>query len=158
MPTTPNWRLSYVQLAIADTEAEIAGRQNTKLKSLVAALKTAITADAAALDEVIKVAADLRAKQAELKKASAAIDDQVNKISTKLGAVRAEQGDKTAAAVAGYAADRDPERGRRAAAGRRAGMVDRRQRVRPDPQHDRPDAIACRGRARRADPGRRVAR
>ena len=91
--------LSYAQLAIADTEAELAGANDAKLKALVAALKTAITADAAALDEVIKVAADLRARQAELKKASAAIDDHVNKINAKLGTVRAEQGDKTAAAV-----------------------------------------------------------
>jgi methyl-accepting chemotaxis protein len=91
--------LGNVQLAIADTEAEIAGTAETKLKSLVTALKTAVAADAAALDEVVKVAGDLRARQAELVKASAAIDEQVNKISTKLGAVRAEQGEKTAAAV-----------------------------------------------------------
>ena len=69
------------------------------MKALVTALKAAVTADAAALDEVIKVAGDLRAKQADLVKASAAIDEQVNKISTRLGAVRAEQGEKTAAAV-----------------------------------------------------------
>jgi methyl-accepting chemotaxis protein len=91
--------LSYVQMAIADTEAEIAEAGDAKLKALVAALKTAIAADAAALDEVIKVAGDLRSRQAELKKASAVIDDQVNKINAKLGAMRAEQGDKTAAAV-----------------------------------------------------------
>ncbi len=91
--------LTYAQLAIADTEAEIAGTGEAKLKSLVAALKAAITSDAAALDEVVKVAGDLRAKQADLVKASAAIDEQVNKINTKLGALRAEQGEKTAAAV-----------------------------------------------------------
>src|SRR5437667_8056516 len=91
--------LTYAQLAIADTEAEIAGTGEAKLKSLVAALKAAITAGAGALDEVVKVAGDLRAKQADLVKASAAIDEQVNKINTKLGAVRAEQGEKTAAAV-----------------------------------------------------------
>ena len=91
--------LGNVQLAIADTEAEIAGTAETKLKSLVTALKTAVAADAAALDEVVKVAGDLGSKQAELVKASAAIDEQVNKISTKLGGVRAEQGEKTAAAV-----------------------------------------------------------
>jgi HAMP domain-containing protein len=100
--------LGNVQLAIADTEAEIAGTAETKLKSLVTALKAAVTADAAALDEVVKVAGDLRAKQAELMKASAAIDEQVNKISMKLGAVRAEQGEKTAAAVQHTAADGDP--------------------------------------------------
>ncbi len=93
--------LRYAQLAIADTEAEIAGTgpEDAKLKSLVAALKTAITADAAALDEVVKVAGDLRTRQAELMKASAAIDEQVSKINQKLGTVRAEQGEKTAAAV-----------------------------------------------------------
>lgn len=91
--------LSYVQMALADTEAEIAEAGDNKLKALVAGLKTAIAADAAALDEVIKVAGDLRTRQAELKKASAVIDDQVNKINVRLGTVRAEQGDKTAAAV-----------------------------------------------------------
>ncbi len=91
--------LTYAQLAIADTEAEIAGTSEPKLKSLVTALKTAITADGAALDEGIKVAGDLRAKQADLVKASAAIDEQVNRINQKLGTVRAEQGGKTAASV-----------------------------------------------------------
>jgi methyl-accepting chemotaxis protein len=91
--------LMYAQNAIADSEAEITGAGDAKLKSLVSALKTAIVADAAALDEVTKVAGDLRAKQADLAKASAAIDDEVNKINQKLGRVRAEQGEKTAAAV-----------------------------------------------------------
>jgi len=91
--------LMYAQNAIADTEAEIAGTGEPKLKSLVTALKTAIAADAAALDEVTKVAGDLRAKQADLAKASATIDDEVNKINQKLGRVRAEQGEKTASAV-----------------------------------------------------------
>jgi methyl-accepting chemotaxis protein len=91
--------LRYAQNAIADTEAEIAGTAEVKLKSLVAALKTAVTADAAALDEVVKVAGDLRATQADLAKASATIDDEVNKINQKLGTVRAEQGEKTASAV-----------------------------------------------------------
>jgi methyl-accepting chemotaxis protein len=91
--------LMYAQNAIADSEAEITGPGDAKLKSLVSALKTAIVADAAALDEVTKVAGDLRAKQADLAKASAAIDGEVNKINQKLGRVRAEQGEKTAAAV-----------------------------------------------------------
>jgi methyl-accepting chemotaxis protein len=91
--------LGYARNAIADTEAEIAGTGEVKLKSLVAALKTAIAADAAALDEVIKVAGDLRARQADLAKASAMIDDEVNKINQKLGTVRAEQGERTASAV-----------------------------------------------------------
>jgi methyl-accepting chemotaxis protein len=91
--------LMYAQNAIADSEAEIAGPGDAKLKSLVAALKTAIAADVAALDEVTRVAGDLRAKQADLAKASTAIDDEVNKINQSLGRVRAEQGEKTAAAV-----------------------------------------------------------
>jgi methyl-accepting chemotaxis protein len=93
--------LNYAELAIADTEAELAGTGtgDAKVKSLVTALKAAITADAAALNDVIKVAGDLRAKQADLVKASAAIDEQVNKINQRLGKVRAEQGQKTAAAV-----------------------------------------------------------
>jgi methyl-accepting chemotaxis protein len=94
--------LSYAQLAIADTEAEITAAGSAgdaKLKSMVTALKTAITADTTALDEVIKVAADLRARQSDLMKASAAIDQQVNRINQKLGTVRAEQGEKTAASV-----------------------------------------------------------
>jgi methyl-accepting chemotaxis protein len=91
--------LMYAEKAIADSEVEIAGTGDAKLKLLVGALKTAISADAAALDEVIKVAGDLRARQADLVKASATIDDEVNKINQKLGTVRAEQGEKTAAAV-----------------------------------------------------------
>jgi methyl-accepting chemotaxis protein len=91
----------YAQLAITDTEAEMAGTGagDAKLKSLVAALKAAITADSAALGEVVKVAGDLRAKQADLAKASAAIDEQVNKINQSLGTARSEQGEKTATAV-----------------------------------------------------------
>jgi methyl-accepting chemotaxis protein len=92
--------LSYAQGAIADAEAEVAAGSDAKLKALIAALKVTITADAAALDDVMKVAADLRAKQAELTKASAAIDAQVNRINQQLEAVRAEQGGKTASAVA----------------------------------------------------------
>ncbi len=92
--------LTYAQGAIADAEAEVASGSDAKLKALIAALKTTITADAAALEDVMKVAADLRAKQAELMKASAAIDEQVNRINQQLGAVRAERGGKTASAVA----------------------------------------------------------
>lgn len=91
--------LANAQAAIADSETEIAGTNATKLKSLVAALKAAIAADATALNEVIKVAGDLHAKQADLAKASAAIDTEVDKINQKLNAVRTEHGQKTAAAV-----------------------------------------------------------
>ncbi|MGJ5208109.1 methyl-accepting chemotaxis protein [Bradyrhizobium sp. HKCCYLR20261] len=90
----------YVKLALADSEAELAGVDDAKLKGLIAALKEAVTADAAALEDVIKVTADLRAKQAELVKASAAIDEQVGRINRQLGAARAEQGAKTGVAVA----------------------------------------------------------
>ncbi len=89
----------YAKLAIADTEGEIAGVDDAKLKALVAALKEALTADAAALEEVIKVAADLRAKQAELAKASASIDTQVSQINRQLGTARAEQAARTGVAV-----------------------------------------------------------
>ncbi|WP_315763328.1 MULTISPECIES: HAMP domain-containing methyl-accepting chemotaxis protein [unclassified Bradyrhizobium] len=91
--------LSYAQAALGDAEAELAPTAEAKLKSLVTALKAALTADAAALEEVIKVAADLRAKQADLSKASLAIDGQVDRINQRLGVVRAEQGDRTAASV-----------------------------------------------------------
>jgi methyl-accepting chemotaxis protein len=93
--------LTYAELAIADTEAEMAGAgaDDAKLKALVTALKTVMTADRAALDDVIKVAGDLRAKQADLAKASAAIDAQVSKINERLGSVRSERGAKTAASV-----------------------------------------------------------
>jgi methyl-accepting chemotaxis protein len=90
----------YAQAAITDAEAEVSAGSNAKLKALIAALKATITADAAALDDMMKVAADLRAKQAELSKASAAIDAQVNRINQQLGKLRAEQGAKTASAVA----------------------------------------------------------
>jgi methyl-accepting chemotaxis protein len=93
--------LGYAQNAIADTEAEIAGTADVKLKSLVTALKTAIASDSAALDEVSTVARELGARQADLVKASAAINDEVNKINQTLGALRAEQAEKTRAAVAG---------------------------------------------------------
>jgi len=93
--------LTYAELAIADTEAEMAGAgaDDAKLKALVTALKTVMTADRAALDDVIKVAGDLRAKQADLAKASAAIDAQVSKINERLGAGRSQRGAKTAASV-----------------------------------------------------------
>jgi methyl-accepting chemotaxis protein len=89
----------YAKLAAADTETEMAGVDDAKLKPLVTALKEALTADAAALEEVSKVASDLRAKQAELGKASAAIDVQVGRINQLLGTARAEQAAKTGVAV-----------------------------------------------------------
>jgi methyl-accepting chemotaxis protein len=92
--------LANAQNVIAATETEIASTNEPKLKSLVAALKGELTADATALEDVIKVAAELRTRQAELVKASTAIEEQVNKINQRLGTARAEHGDKTALAVA----------------------------------------------------------
>ncbi len=92
--------LANTQAVIAATETEIAPTNEPKLKSLVTALKAELSADATALEDVIKVAGELRAKQTELTKASTAIEEQVNKINQRLGVVRAEHGSKTAAAVA----------------------------------------------------------
>jgi methyl-accepting chemotaxis protein len=91
--------LTYAQAAVADAEAEIASTEEPRLKALVAALKAIFAADTSALDEVIKVASDLRARQADLVKASTAIDEQVNRINQTLEKMRAEQGNKTAVAV-----------------------------------------------------------
>uniref|UniRef100_UPI00291608FB methyl-accepting chemotaxis protein n=1 Tax=Bradyrhizobium sp. SZCCHNR31011 TaxID=3057453 RepID=UPI00291608FB len=91
--------LANAQAVVAATETEIAPTSEAKLKMLVAALKAELTADAAALDEVVKAASDLRSKQAELVNASTAIEEQVHRINQRLGAMRAEQGDKTAVAV-----------------------------------------------------------
>jgi len=93
--------LAHAERAIADTEAEIAGLDEPKLKSLVAALKATLAADAAALDEVTKAAADLRTRQAELMKASTTIDEQVSNINQRLEEVRAEKGSQTGLAVQG---------------------------------------------------------
>ena len=91
--------LANAQAVVAATEAEIASADEPKLKMLVTALKAELTADAAALEDVIKVASELRAKQAELARASTTIEDQVNRINQTLGTVRAAQADKTAVAV-----------------------------------------------------------
>jgi methyl-accepting chemotaxis protein len=93
--------LAHAERAIADTESEIAGLDEPKLKSLVAALKATLAADAAALDEVTKAAADLRTRQAELMKASTTIDEQVSNINQRLEEVRAEKGSQTGLAVQG---------------------------------------------------------
>ncbi|MGJ5175478.1 methyl-accepting chemotaxis protein [Bradyrhizobium oligotrophicum] len=89
----------YARLAIADSEAEIAGVDDAKVKALMAALKDALTADEAALEEVTKFSSDLRAKQAGLTKASAAIDADVGRINQQLAAARAEQGARTGVTV-----------------------------------------------------------
>ncbi|WP_456716875.1 methyl-accepting chemotaxis protein [Bradyrhizobium sp. USDA 4353] len=89
----------YAKLAVADTEVELATVDDAKLKALVAALKDALTADNAAFEDVMKIAADLRAKQAELARVTTAIEAQVTQINKQLGAARSEQGSKTAVAV-----------------------------------------------------------
>ncbi|MGJ5175480.1 methyl-accepting chemotaxis protein [Bradyrhizobium oligotrophicum] len=91
--------LANAQAVVGATESEIAPTGEAKLKMLVVALKEALTADAAALEEVIKFADELRAKQAELTKASATIDAEVGRINQQLGAARAEQGARTGVAV-----------------------------------------------------------
>ena len=91
--------LANAQAVVVAAEAEIAPLNEPKLKMLVGALKAELAADVTALDDVVKVAAELRARQAELTTASTTIDDQVNKINQALGKVRAVQGDKTAEAV-----------------------------------------------------------
>ena len=91
--------LEYARAAIADAGPEIDQAGRGQLKPLVTALKSAIDADAVALDEVIKASGDLRATQADLSKAGVDIDKQVNEINRLLGSARAEQGEKTTAAV-----------------------------------------------------------
>ncbi len=91
--------LEYARAAIADAGPEIDQAGRGQLKLLVTALKSAIDADAVALDEVIKASGDLRSTQADLSKAGADIDKQVNEINRLLGSARAEQGEKTTAAV-----------------------------------------------------------
>ncbi|MGC2779434.1 MAG: methyl-accepting chemotaxis protein, partial [Bradyrhizobium sp.] len=91
--------LANAQAVVGATESEIAATGEAKLKMLVVALKEALTADASALEEVIKGADDLRAKQGELAKASATIDAEVGRINQQLGAARAEQGARTGVAV-----------------------------------------------------------
>jgi methyl-accepting chemotaxis protein len=84
---------------VADAETEIDAASEPKLKMLVVALKAKLTDDSAALADVIKTAGELRAIQDNLSKASTAIGDQSGKINHALGLARADQGDKTAAAV-----------------------------------------------------------
>ncbi|BAM92928.1 putative methyl-accepting chemotaxis protein [Bradyrhizobium oligotrophicum S58] len=91
--------LANAQAVVGSTESEIAPTGEAKLKMLVVALKEALTADASALEEVIKVAGDLRARQGDLAKASATIDAEVGRINQQLGAARAEQAAKTGVAV-----------------------------------------------------------
>jgi methyl-accepting chemotaxis protein len=91
--------LNYAGQTVAAAEAEVSGTGEAKMKTLMAALKLKLTSMTAALGEVIKAGADLRAKQGELLKASAAIDGQVVNITRKLSLMRAEQADKTSATV-----------------------------------------------------------
>ena len=91
--------LEYARAAIADAGPEIDQAGRGQLKTLVTALKSTIDADAAALDEFIKASGDLRATKADLSKAGADIDRQVSDINRLLGSARAEQGEKTTAAV-----------------------------------------------------------
>ena len=89
----------YMNLAIGDTDAELAASGDPRMKVLVVALKKAVTDDTAAVDDVIKAAGDLRKSQADLVASSAAIGVETDKINLALGTVRSEQSDRTATAV-----------------------------------------------------------
>jgi methyl-accepting chemotaxis protein len=91
--------LRYTQAAISDSLQEIEATGSAKLNSLVGALKTALLADGEVFEDVIKAANDLRARRAELTKASAQIDEQVATVNRALGTARSEQSRKTAAVV-----------------------------------------------------------
>jgi methyl-accepting chemotaxis protein len=91
--------LINAQTTVTEAEDEIDAASEPKLKTLVMALKAKLASDGAALADVVKAANELRAIQGDLSKTSAAIDNETSKINGALGAARADQGDKTAAAV-----------------------------------------------------------
>lgn len=91
--------LGSAEAALKASEEEVSQVGDAKLVALIAALKTALAADRAALDDVIVASGDLSAVQAELVKVSTAMDARVHDISDKLGATRRAQSEKTSAAV-----------------------------------------------------------
>jgi methyl-accepting chemotaxis protein len=91
--------LASTLATVANAETEVDAAREPKLKTLVLALKAKLVADGVALADVVKAADELRAIQGDLLKASAAIDNQTSKINQALGAARADQSEKTAAAV-----------------------------------------------------------
>lgn len=91
--------LGSAEAALKASEEEVSQVGDAKLVALIAALKTALAADRAALDDVIVASGDLSAVQAELVKVSTAMDARVHDINAKLGATRRAQSEKTSAAV-----------------------------------------------------------
>jgi methyl-accepting chemotaxis protein len=91
--------LTNAQATVADAETEIDALSEPKLKMLVMALKAKLADESAALADIIKAAGELSTIRGDLFKASTAIGDQTGKINHALGLARADQGDKTAAAV-----------------------------------------------------------
>ncbi|MGY8667656.1 methyl-accepting chemotaxis protein [Bradyrhizobium sp. UFLA05-109] len=91
--------LGYAKAAIADSEAEIAGLEAPRLKSLLTALKKVLADQASMLTDLSAAVGELRKGQADLVKASGAIDAQTGTISQALGSARAEQSRLTAETV-----------------------------------------------------------
>lgn len=91
--------LGSAEAALKDSEEELSQVGDPRLAGLIAALKSALLADRAALDEVIGASGSLSAAQAEWAKVSTAMDGRVGSISGKLGAARRAQSEKTSAAV-----------------------------------------------------------
>jgi methyl-accepting chemotaxis protein len=91
--------IGYAQAAIADSEAEIAGIEEPRLKSLVAALKKNLADQAATLNDLTIAVGELRKAQGDLAKAGSAIDAQIGSIGQALGAARSEQSRLTSESV-----------------------------------------------------------
>ncbi|MCP3473233.1 methyl-accepting chemotaxis protein [Bradyrhizobium sp. CCGUVB1N3] len=91
--------IGYAQGAIANSEAEIGGADAPRLKNLVAVLKKSLADQSATLPDLVAAVGELRKSQADLGKASKAIDAQTGTISQALGAARTEQSRLTAEAV-----------------------------------------------------------
>ena len=91
--------IGYAQAAIADSEAEIGTAAPPHLKSLIAALKTSLNDHSNTVADLVVAVGELRKAQADLAKASAAIDGQTGTISQKLGTARGEQSVRTAGSV-----------------------------------------------------------
>jgi methyl-accepting chemotaxis protein len=90
--------LDVAAAAIADAEKE-PGAVDGRMKRLIALLRTSIADDGKALQDLAATATQLRNLQADLAKASAAIDAKTDEINVALGKARGEQGLRTAASV-----------------------------------------------------------
>ena len=89
----------YAQAAISDSQAEAAAMAQPRLKTLVASLKSLLTADAATLQDVISAANELRTIQQTLGKTSGTIDAGISAVSEALSAARAQESLRASAAV-----------------------------------------------------------